>query len=86
MSCGEEVISRESLKELLEYSCTLPTGQTIGKRWRRATCGHPAETAEKRENSEWKIGTYIEHPDPGLVGIEWVWAVSEPGTPHRGQL
>ncbi len=74
---GEEVISLEDLMELAEYSCSIPTGTTIGKRWRRATRYHaPAIT-------EWWIGTYVEHPEPHRVGIEWVWAVSEPGRPHR---
>ena len=31
----DEVISVAALKELPEYSCSMPTGTTIGKRWRR---------------------------------------------------
>ena len=29
------VLTRSELEELLEYSCSLPTGTTIGKKWRR---------------------------------------------------
>ena len=74
----EEVITFEALKDLLEYSRSLPTGTTIGKRWRRATkwSRHALET-------EWQIGEYVERPDPDTVGIKWVWAVVEPGVPHR---
>lgn len=72
----EEVIDLAELESLLEYSTTLPTGTTIGKRWRRAR--RPGARV-----TEWWIGTYVEHPDPDRVGIEWVWAVSEPDVPHR---
>ena len=30
----EETISREELEKLPEYSCSVPTGTTVGKRWR----------------------------------------------------
>ena len=33
----EEIISREELAKLPEYSCSIPTGTTVGKRWRRDT-------------------------------------------------
>lgn len=73
----DEIISLQDLMALPEYSCSVPTGTTIGKRWRRATKYHgPTVT-------EWMIGKYIENPDPKLIGIEWTWAVSKPGIPHR---
>ena len=72
----EEVIDLKELENLLEYSTTLPTGTTIGKRWRRAL-------RPRADVTEWWIGAYVEHPDPKLVGIEWAWAVSELGVPHR---
>lgn len=77
---GEEVISVEALRDLLEYSSSLPTGTTIGKRW-RAT-----RYTQEGDATDWKIAEYVEHPDPGLIGIKWVWAVVNPGEPHRGKL
>ena len=80
----EIVISRAELAALPEYSCSLPTGTTIGKRWRASTTfGLPKESARVEE---WKIAEYVEHPDPDLVGIKWAWAVVEPGRPHQGDL
>lgn len=82
----ETVISREELAKLLEYSTSLPTGTTIGKRWRRDVHAvkrfHgvvPCDTPQ-----EWMIGEYVEHSDPDTVGIRWSWAVVEPGVVHRG--
>lgn len=77
---GEEVISEADLIALPEYSCTLPTGTTLGKRWRCAT------KYTDRDSTEWMIATYVEHPDPDRVGIAWVWAVVEPGRPHVGPM
>ncbi len=71
---GEETITLEALAALPEYSCSLPTGTTIGVRWRAAT-------RYMGERTEWRIGTYVSDPSPGMVGIEWAWAVSEPGKP-----
>jgi hypothetical protein len=31
-------------------------------------------------------GEYTEHPNPNTVGIDWAWAVSEPGKVHSGKL
>lgn len=74
------VISRKDLAVLLEYSCTIPTGTIIGKRWRRNV------HFGTRIDPEWMIGEYIEDPDPKMVGIKWYWACSEPGKVHRGKL
>ena len=79
----EEVISLEDLKALPEYSVTIPTGVTIGKRWRCAT--QPFRMDE--DNSEWLIKTYTEDPhNDNMALICSVWAVIEPDVPHRGSL
>lgn len=58
------VMSWEEFHQLLEYSASLPTGTTIGKKWR---C---------RRGGRWWLGTYVEEADPkfkklGYVGIRW---------------
>jgi len=57
-------LTRARFEALPEYSCSIPTGQTIGKAWRR---GVPFRGPRRR----WYMGRYVEHPDPDLVGIEW---------------
>ena len=79
----EEVITREALTDLLEYSVTVPTGVVIGKRWRSASM----PSRFNADETEWYIRTYVAHPtDPNLAEIHTVWAVSKPGVPHRGRL
>lgn len=56
---NSEPMTREDLERLDEYSLSLPTGTTIGKRWRR------------RVGNGWYIGEYVAHEDPTLVGIRW---------------
>lgn len=84
----EIVISREELRKLPEYSCSLPTGTTIGKRWRRDVLSNkryhrviPADTPP-----EWMIGEYYDIGSETDVGIRWAWAVEEPGKVWRGDL
>lgn len=82
----EEVISLQALLALPEYSCSIPTGTTIGKRWRRATIwGRRADKPlDRYPETEWWIGTYVEHTGSDrVVDIKWVWAVVEFGVPHR---
>lgn len=74
------VISRAELRALPEYSCSVPTGQTVGKRWRRNM--HFGSTIEP----EWMIGEYIDHANPAKIGIRWTWAVDENHDVHRGTL
>lgn len=88
----EEVIGREDLRALLEYSRSIPTGKTIGKRWR---CSVQGEKPHKwmfwwkpsRKNQEWLIRTYIQDPDDEtMLMIPQVLAVIRPGVPHQGDL
>lgn len=52
-------LNQSELNALLEYSTSVPTGTTIGKRWKRKT------------DSGWLIGEYIPDQDPKRVGIKW---------------
>ncbi len=81
----EEVITLEELKALPEYSLTVPTGVTIGKRWRCAT--QPWNTKYAHDTSEWLIKTYVEDPHNDNMALTVsVWAMIEPEVPHRGSL
>lgn len=81
---GETVVTRDELRALPEYSCSLPTGTTVGKRWRRdVTFGRPNR---RKGEAEWLVGEYYDVGSKEEVGIKWTWAVSSPGVPHRGDL
>ena len=58
------VMDRRTLLELREYNQSLPTGTTIGKRWRRWNYRPGAELG-------WWLGEYVPSDAPGCVDIEW---------------
>lgn len=72
-------LTQREFDQLPEYSASLPTGTTVGKRWKRhwrepQSCGVPSSHPAYRHippKDGWQIGEYVEHPDPGLVGIKW---------------
>ncbi|MFJ9313782.1 hypothetical protein ACIRN4_06275 [Pimelobacter simplex] len=57
-------MSQQELDALLDYSTSLPTGKTIGKRWKRRLFAGPKAGA-------WVLGEYVEDPNPELVAIVW---------------
>lgn len=65
------VLTRKQFDALLEYSCSLPTGTTIGKQWK---CRRPY--IDDGNPPDWYLGEYVEDPNPeyrqkGYVGIKW---------------
>ena len=68
-------MTTSALRELAEYSCTLPTGTIIGKKWRRhepyqrdlKKCGDNAKVA----CDHWILGEYIDIGSCESVGIRW---------------
>lgn len=63
------VLTQLHFDNLLEYSCSLPTGKTIGKQWKKNEFAYVNFTdGIKRE--KWYLMEYTEHPDPNLVGIK----------------
>lgn len=61
-------LTEGEFNDLPNYSCSLPTGTTIGKRWKRR---EPYEDGPPGTVHLWYMGEYVEHPDPETVGIEW---------------
>lgn len=84
MGLPETVINRAELAALLEYSCSLPTSTTIGKRWRRNVNAYRPDRVGVPP--EWQIGEYVDVDSKDEVGIRWSWAVEAPGVVHRGEL
>lgn len=75
-------MTEAELLKLPEYSTTLPTGQTIGKRWRRdinfmarrifAHLHFWDGTPEPEDNGvRWIVGEYVPDSEPSYVGISW---------------
>lgn len=78
-------MTRAELEQLAEYSCSIPTGTSLGKRWRcnrdayraRVTIGlHPFDGTPVLQPlwpPDWWLGEYVPHPegDPQKVGIQW---------------
>lgn len=61
----EEEISRRAFDSLDEYSCSLPTGTTVGKVWklnRNAFNGGP---------EDWLICEYVDIGSETEIGIEY---------------
>lgn len=62
------VLSKREFEDLPEYSCSLPTGTTIGKRWKRdRNFGRRSD----RVGPEWDVAEYAESEIPGMVDIHW---------------
>lgn len=68
-------VTAQELADLPEYSCSIPTGTTIGKRWKkdlRAYDRNPVAVTERAVlGPEWVMGEYVDDPDPELIGIRW---------------
>jgi hypothetical protein len=59
-------LTLEQFKALDEYSCSIPTGTTIGKKWKRR---HPYGHATP--NTVWYQGEFRESSESGMVDIRW---------------
>lgn len=75
-------MTEAELLKLPEYSTSLPTGQTIGKRWRRddnfmarRNVGHlhffDGYLQPEDYGVRWVIGEYVSDTEPGYIGISW---------------
>ena len=56
----------EEFNQLLEYSTSIPTGTTVGKRWKRDNNWH----RKNGPDADWWLMEYVEDPDPKFVGIQ----------------
>lgn len=62
---AEVVLTQAQFDALGEYSRTLPTGTTVGKRWKRRV------RFPDRDDDVWYMGEYVPCDIPGSVGIAW---------------
>jgi len=54
----------QEFDNLLEYSCSMPTGTITGKIWKRAE-------PYREPHDRWLLGQYIDVADPKKIGIKW---------------
>lgn len=64
-------LTPQEFNKLLEYSASLPTGMTIGKRWKRLDGAHDHDFVKRGGTPAWMIGEYAAHEDPKKVRILW---------------
>ncbi len=62
-----DFLTQEEMDALSDYSCTIPTGTTIGKKWKR----REPYRDDQGPPFYWYTGEYVPHPDPELMGIKW---------------
>lgn len=64
------VMTEQEFSDLLDYSCSLPTGQTIGKMWKRDDNAYRPPLGQWPPY--WWLGEYTGYsPDGGKVLIKW---------------
>lgn len=67
----------EDFDALLEYSCSLPTGTTIGTRWKRDQNAYrPIRKLffgwfKRKYRANWFVGEYAKSKMEGKVDIHW---------------
>ena len=68
-------LTREEFDALPEYSATLPTGTTPGKRWKRHDGAFDREFIAGGRKPKWMIGEYDPHDDGKgpTIKINWYW-------------
>lgn len=71
---GTIVLTQAEFDSLPEYSCTLPTGTTIGKKWKRNIHAFDPRYHDPRTGNtidDWYLCEYVPHTDPAKIGITY---------------
>jgi len=63
---------QKELNKYAEYSCSLPTGQSLGKKWVRNQSFLLPADHPKKHIGDWWLGEYVPDPDPKMIGVRWV--------------
>lgn len=77
-------MSLQTLLQLDDYSCSLPSGTVINKRWRRLVPWN-----ENDPDAKWWMGEYAESNEPDYVDIVWREIFIKPyknGEPFEGTI
>ena len=67
-----DVLTIDEFLEMAEYSTSIPTGTTIGKKWLcDINTGKRFQFSDPTIKPLWWTGEYTVDPDPKMVGIKW---------------
>lgn len=75
-------LAQAEFDRLLDYSASIPTGKTIGKRWKRCILRWRDDEAAVADVANWRIGEYtrLSKDYPGDIDITWYMPrIVEPG-------
>lgn len=61
-------LTQKQFDDLPEYSCSIPTGTTIGKQWKKNIYAF-TNFSDKVKRQKWFLCEYIKDDDPKMVGI-----------------
>ena len=64
-------VTQQELTDLGEYSCSMPTGTYIGKRWKRNLNAYNPCVEYDPDNPDWIIGEYYDIGSTTDIGIRW---------------
>jgi hypothetical protein len=70
------MLTRREFDALPDYSCSLPTGTTVGKRWKKSNVYFRGR--DITAPLVWHMGEYVESYIPGQIGIEWSLIIDPP--------
>lgn len=79
-------LTEDTLKLIGEYSCSLPTGTTIGKIWARNNNAFRPSPDGKKLKPDWWLGQYVDDPNPKQVGIVWRKIEIQPSCKECGDI
>lgn len=71
------VLADVVVEDLLEYSCSNPTGTIVGKQWKSLPAKHDRADGRPQRPLVRYLRTYVEHPDPSRIGILTEMLLSE---------
>lgn len=64
-------LTPEQFRDLPEYSCSMPTGTTSGKQWKRLDGSHDRAFIRRGGKPRWMIGEYGEIIDEKTIKLNW---------------
>lgn len=64
-------LTESEFRALLDYSGSLPTGTTIGKRWKRLDGVYDREWVRRGGKPAWMVGEYYDIGSETQIGIRW---------------
>jgi hypothetical protein len=66
-------LTPNEFRNLSEYSCSIPTGTTPGKRWKRLDGSHDQEFIARGGKPKWQIGEFDPNCPPDAKHIKIFW-------------